>query len=156
MVYNMFLHILKAVETDVDTIVRISNAGGPEGKPRQELPAVLPQGYMDAFATIDADPSQLLMVAETDGAVAGSFHLSFLTHLSGCGQPDAQIEDVHVSEKFREQGIGKQMLALAMWEARNRNSRRMQLTSDKRRLAAHAFYERLGFRLSHVGMKCEL
>ncbi len=32
----------------------------------------------------------------------------------------------------------------------------VQLTSDKRRLDAHRFYERLGYAASHVGMKLKL
>jgi hypothetical protein len=32
----------------------------------------------------------------------------------------------------------------------------VQLTSDNSRTAAHRFYERLGFRATHVGMKLPL
>jgi GNAT superfamily N-acetyltransferase len=40
--------------------------------------------------------------------------------------------------------------------ARRRGALRVQLTSNVRRGRAHAFYERLGFEPSHVGMKLYL
>lgn len=38
-------------------------------------------------------------------------------------------------------------------EARRRGAARLQLTSNRDRTRAHAFYERLGYAPSHVGMK---
>lgn len=40
-------HVLirRAVPDDVERIVRLINAGGPSGKPRLELPGVLPDAY---------------------------------------------------------------------------------------------------------------
>jgi GNAT superfamily N-acetyltransferase len=37
--------------------------------------------------------------------------------------------------------------------ARDAGARVLQLTTDKSRLRAHAFYELLGFAPSHIGMK---
>ena len=148
--------IRKATPDDIEAIVRLTNAGGPEGQPRRELPSVLPVEYHHAFAIIDSDPNQFLMVAERDGAVVGTFHLSFLTYLAAAGQPDAQIEAIHVSKAYRRQGIGTAMLNWAIEEAERRNSRRIQLTTDKRRSEAHDFYQRLGFTFSHEGAKLYL
>ena len=88
------IQIRKAKLQDVDAIVRLTNAGGPDGKPRLELPAVLPATYDAAFAAIDADPNQLLMVAEQNESIVGTFHLTYLVYLAGAGRPDAQIEAV--------------------------------------------------------------
>lgn len=140
----------------MESIVRLANAGGPDGKPRRELPDVLPQTYMEAFETIDSDPYQMLMVVQQGQTIVGTFHLTFLTYLAGEGRPDAQIEAIHVSAAHRRQGIGTQMLQWALDEAKRRNCRRVQLTTDKRRDEAHVLYQRLGFSFSHEGAKLYL
>lgn len=150
------IQIRKATREDVDTIVRLTNAGGPEGRPRRTLPSVLPPTYMQAFVTIDSDPNHQLMVAEQDGTIVGTFHLTFLTYLAGAGRPDAQIEAIHVAAAHRRQGIGTMMLEWAIEEAKRRDCRRVQLTTDKRRTEAHSVYQRLGFTFSHEGAKLEL
>jgi GNAT superfamily N-acetyltransferase len=63
---------------------------------------------------------------------------------------------VHVHSSARSHGIGAQMMAFAIAEARRRRALRVQLTSNLRRTRAHAFYERLGFEFSHKGMKLYL
>lgn len=143
----------EAVAEDVDALVRLANRGGPEGKPRMQLPNELPEAYWQAFATIDQDPHQNLMVAELDGKIVGTFHLSYITYLAGMGRPDLQIEAVHVAAEYRGQGIGTKMMAWAIDQARERNCRRVQLTTDKRRQDAHRFYDRLGFSFTHEGAK---
>lgn len=145
--------IRRAQKSDVDQIVRICNAGGPEGKQRQQLPEVLPDGYYQAFSNIDQDPRQELMVAEVEGKVIGTFHLTYLTYLAAAGKEDLQIEAVHVEEQWRNRGIGALMMQWAIDQAKARGCRRVQLTTDKKRKDAHRFYERLGFALSHEGAK---
>lgn len=108
---------------------------------------------MQAFETIDSEPNHLLMVAEQDGTIVGTFHLTFLTYLAAAGHPDAQIEAIHVAAAHRRQGIGTLMLQWAIEEAKRRECRRVQLTTDKRRTEAHVLYQRLGFRFSHEGAK---
>lgn len=47
-------------------------------------------------------------------------------------------------------------MELAADRARERGCGLMQLTSNKRRTAAHRFYERLGYARSHEGFKLPL
>lgn len=148
--------IREANSSDIETIVRLSNDGGPDGKPRLELPDSLPESYMRTFELIRADPNHLLMVAELDRRVIGTFHMTFLYYLAGAGRPDAQIEAIHIAALHRRQGLGTKMLQWAIQEARQRQCRRLQLTTDKRRTEAHAFYRRLGFKFSHEGAKLYL
>jgi GNAT superfamily N-acetyltransferase len=148
--------IRRAVRADVEQIVRIGNNGGPNNRPRELLPEFLPSGYFEAFDRIDRDANQLLMIAEMDGRVIGTFHLTFLTYLVGAGKEDCQVESVHVAEEWRGKGIGKQMMNWAIDTAKRRGCRRVQLTTDKQRLDAHRFYRGLGFTLSHEGAKLSL
>lgn len=145
--------IRRATAKDVEAIIRLANAGGPEGKPRRELPEVLPDSYWQVFARIDADPNQMLMVVERRGIVIGTFHLTFIYYLAGAGQPDLQIEAIHVAASQRRQGLGTKMLLWALELAKKHNCRRVQLTTDKRREEAHNLYLRLGFEFSHEGAK---
>ena len=87
---------------------------------------------------------------------AGTFMLTFLRHLMRRGSLVAQIEAVRVDAPLRSRGLGRQMMEWAIAECRRRGCSHLQLTSNKSRTAAHRFYERLGFRKSHEGMKLSL
>lgn len=109
--------------------------------------------YWSAFDAVDADANQLLVVAESEGRVVGTLQLSFIPGLSRGGAWRAQIEAVRVSSSLRGAGLGGRLIGYAIDEARRRGCRLVQLTTDRRREAAHAFYERLGFEPTHLGMK---
>jgi GNAT superfamily N-acetyltransferase len=113
--------------------------------------------YMQAFAAIDADPAQLLVVVtDAVGAVVATLQLSFIPGLARRGALRAQIEAVRVAQRLRGRGIGAGLLEWAVAEAGRRGCGLVQLTSDKRRLKAHRLYGRLGFTASHDGFKLRL
>ena len=113
--------------------------------------------YMEAFAAIEADPAQLLVVvADEAGAVAATLQLSFIPGLARRGALRAQIEAVRVAQRLRGRGIGAALLQWAIDEAGRRRCGLVQLTSDKRRADAHRLYGRLGFTASHDGFKLRL
>jgi GNAT superfamily N-acetyltransferase len=112
--------------------------------------------YRRAFEAIDADPHQLLVTALDGDTVVGTFQLSLIPGLTRGGTTRAQIEAVHVHRDYRSAGLGGAMMRWAIAEARRRGCGLVQLTSDKSRLDAHRFYERLGFVASHQGYKLQL
>jgi GNAT superfamily N-acetyltransferase len=113
--------------------------------------------YERAFETIDADPAQLLVVVtEAGGALAGTLQLAFIPGLARRGGLRAQIEAVRVRKDLRSRGLGHELFAWAIAEARRRGCVLVQLTSDARREDARRFYGRLGFVPSHVGFKLQL
>jgi GNAT superfamily N-acetyltransferase len=113
--------------------------------------------YTQAFAAIDADPAQLLVVvADAAGAVVGTLQLSFIPGLARRGALRAQIEAVRVAQRLRGRGIGSALLGWAIEEAGRRGCALVQLTSDKRRDGAHRLYRRVGFIASHDGFKLRL
>jgi GNAT superfamily N-acetyltransferase len=112
--------------------------------------------YRQAFALIDADPSQLLVVAVADSAVVGTLQLTFIPGLSRRGTSRAQVEAVRVHSSHRSNGLGAAILGWAVDEARRRGCGLVQMTTDKTRLDAHRFYDRLGFVASHEGFKLQL
>jgi GNAT superfamily N-acetyltransferase len=113
--------------------------------------------YERAFAAIDADPAQLLVVVtDAAGAIAGTLQLTLIPGLARRGASRAHIEAVRVRDDLRSAGIGRALLGWAIDEARRRDCTLVQLTCDKRRTDAHRFYERLGFTASHEGFKLRL
>jgi GNAT superfamily N-acetyltransferase len=110
----------------------------------------------EAFDAITSDPKAFLYVATLESGVVGTFQMNLLRHLTRGGVYVAQIEAVFVSSASRGKGIGTEMMRVALAEARRLGCIRVQLTSQKRRTRAHAFYERLGFERTHEGMKLKL
>lgn len=144
--------IRRAVRGDVAAIVAML-ADDPLGATR-ERPG--DPAYLTAFAALDADPQQVLAVAERDGEVVGTLQLTFIPGLSRLGATRAQVEAVRVRADQRGSGLGQELVAWAIGRARERGAALVQLTTDAARADAHRFYERLGFRPSHVGMKLAL
>ncbi|WP_051533003.1 GNAT family N-acetyltransferase [Arthrobacter sp. 9MFCol3.1] len=113
--------------------------------------------YDLAFQAIDADPAQLLLVVvSTENEVVGTMQLTFIPGLARGGATRLQIEAVRVRSDLRSLGLGGAMISWAVAEGRRRGAQLVQLTSDQSRVAAHRFYERLGFEASHVGFKLSL
>jgi GNAT superfamily N-acetyltransferase len=113
-------------------------------------------GHAAAFDEIERDPNNTVYVAEAAGVVVGTFQLTFIRQLSYSGCLVAQLESVHVRESERSRGVGRAMIEWAIQHARERGALRVQLTSNLRRTRAHEFYERLGIRATHKGMKLYL
>ena len=112
--------------------------------------------HVDAFDALQRDPNQLMAVAVSGGAVVGCVQISFIPGLSRLGMWRGQIESVRVASRVRGEGIGRRLLEWAIGECRSRGCGLVQLTSDKSRLDVRRFYESLGFRASHEGMKLNL
>jgi GNAT superfamily N-acetyltransferase len=109
--------------------------------------------YRAALDDIAATPGNTVLVAEVGGEVVGMCQLVVFRHLQERGGRCAEIESVHVGERRRSSGIGGVLLEAAVEEARALGCYRVQLTSNKARVAAHRFYERHGFVASHEGFK---
>jgi GNAT superfamily N-acetyltransferase len=145
--------IRQAIREDVEPIVRLL-IDDQLGASRDSVDDLGP--YLKAFEDIDADPNQLLMVADLDGAVVGTFQLTFIPGLSRKGSLRGQVEGVRVHSGQRGSGLGGTLMKWAIDESRRRGCVLVQLTSDMSRVDAHRFYERLGFVASHQGFKLAL
>jgi ribosomal protein S18 acetylase RimI-like enzyme len=126
------------------------------GRARERAEDPLPEAYRAGFAAIDADPHQLLLIAEAAGEIAGMLQLTFIPGISHMGAWRCQIEGVRVASSRRGQGTGAAMLRHAIGIARERGCRIVQLTTNKARADAKRFYEKLGFEPVHEGMKLTL
>lgn len=143
----------KATEKDVSKIVEMI-ADDELGKKRENFQQPLPYEYLQAFKKINGDENQELIVVENENAeIIGTLQLSFIQYLTYQGGIRAQIEAVRIRKDKRGSGIGKTMFEWAINRAKERKAHLLQLTTDKERPAAIKFYENLGFKKSHEGMK---
>ncbi|WP_372408630.1 N-acetyltransferase family protein [Streptomyces luteireticuli] len=147
------VEIRRATADDVPAIVAML-ADDPLGA-RRETPED-PAPYRAAFAAIDADPQQQLIVAVRDGRPIGTLQFTVIPGLSHRGSRRALVEAVRVHADERSRGLGSLLMRWALEEARRLDCMLLQLTSDATRLDAHRFYERLGFEASHLGFKYHL
>jgi len=148
----MKLTFRQATTEDVIVIVKML-ADDPLGAKRENFQDPLPPSYIDAFQTIDADPHNELVVAELENEVVGVLQLTFIPYLTYQGGWRALIEGVRVSSGHRGKGFGHKLFEWAIDRAKERGCHLIQLTSDKARPDAIRFYENLGFKATHEGMK---
>jgi GNAT superfamily N-acetyltransferase len=113
----------------------------------------LSDDYRKALAAIDSDPNQEMFIVELDGQPVGCFQLTYIPGLMRRGMWRGLIEVVHVVSERRNRGVGSAMMRWAIGRCRERGCGLIQLTSNKKRVDAHRFYERLGFAKSHEGFK---
>ena len=124
------------------------------GQKRENFQIPLPKEYIDAFENVQSDQNQELMVMEGNNSeIIGTLQLSFIQYLTYRGGVRAQIEAVRIRKDKRGLGIGKILFEWAIARSEERNAHVVQLTTDKQRPDAIRFYEDLGFKATHQGMK---
>jgi len=142
----------KAVEADLPFIVRLLTDDAVRVTDDRPDEPFHPR-YVAALRELGADPNQLMMLAVLGGETVGTVQLTFISGISGLGTKRCLVEAVHIAPAHRNKGLGTQMIDWAIEQARERGCGMVQLTSNKKRLDAHRFYERLGFLKSHEGFK---
>ena len=147
--------IRPATEADLPAIVALL-ADDPLGRTREDASVPLDPAYRAAFDAVMANPAIRLVVLEDGGAVVGTLQLTILPGLSRRGAGRGIVEAVRVASPHRGKGLGARLMAWAVEECRRQGCRTVQLTTDRSRADAHRFYERLGFKASHLGYKMEL
>ncbi len=145
-----------AMKEDVPAIVAML-ADDKLGKTREEYKVPLPEFYFQAYSNISRDPNQeLMVVVNADDEVIGTLQLTLIPYLTYRGGTRAQIEAVRIHKDYRGKGIGKLVFKWCIDRAKEKGAHVVQLTTDKKRPEALRFYEDLGFRASHEGMKLHL
>ncbi|MCG6497481.1 GNAT family N-acetyltransferase [Kitasatospora sp. A2-31] len=147
------LTIRRASADDLPAIVAML-ADDPLGATRESPDDLTP--YRTAFARIEADPHQHLVVAERAGRAVGTLQLTVVPGLSRKGSTRTIIEAVRIHADERGSGLGTELIRWAIDRSRELDADLVQLTSDATRTDAHRFYERLGFVASHLGFKLKL
>jgi len=144
-----------ATREDLPAIVALL-AEDALGAKRERNETPLPATYYRAFERMQAQTGNELIVGDAGGRVVACLQLTLTHGLARQGRARATIEGVRVAGDMRGQRLGEKLVDHAIERARAAGARLIQLTSDKSRIDAHRFYERLGFKATHEGMKLEL
>jgi GNAT superfamily N-acetyltransferase len=90
----------------------------------------------------------VLVASRADSGVAGpllgvvTLHVTSVLHRAG---PIGRLTSLLVDEPARGQGVGAALVSAAEAVFAARNCAMVEVTSNKKRIDAHAFYERLGY-----------
>ncbi|MDT0162928.1 MULTISPECIES: GNAT family N-acetyltransferase [Bacillus] len=147
--------IRSAAQEDLDSIV-LMLADDVLGSTREKYEDPLPDSYIKAFQAISSDPNNELIVACRGTEVVGVQQITFTPYLTHQGGWRAAIEGVRTAASVRGMGIGSELITWAIQRAEERGCHLVQLTTDKKRPDALRFYERLGFKATHEGLKLKL
>lgn len=136
----MTLQIRQASQDDIAAVLGLyAQPGMDDGKVLSE------EAAQEVFAQFSRYPNYRLFVAVDGTTVVGSYALLVMHNLAHRGTPSAIAEDVVVAADRQGKGIGRQMMAHAVEEARAAGCYKLALSSNRKRAQAHAFYESLGF-----------
>lgn len=146
------MEIRQAKKSDLQSIVGLL-ADDALGSQRERFEEPLPTVYHDAFAAIESQDGNQIIVAVDNQKVIGCLQLTIIPGLARQGMKRAQIEGVRIDRNYRGRRIGEKLFKEAISIAKSEHCGMVQLTTDKQRNDAHRFYEKLGFSASHEGMK---
>lgn len=96
----------------------------------------------EELSALLADENTHLIVAEIDNTIAGMLSLVIVNIPTG---RKSWIEDVVVDGAFRGQNIGSKLVEYAKQSAKDLEVKKLYLTSNPSRKAAHALYKKCGF-----------
>jgi len=149
------LRMRDATRDDLPAIVAML-ADDIKGATREDASLPLDPGYLAAFDAISADPKMRLVVAERDGRIVGTVQIAILPGLSRKGASRGYLEAVRIVGDLRGQGLGAELVDWAVDWCRAAGCGMVQLTTQRDRIDAHRFYDRLGWERSHLGYKLHL
>ncbi|WP_395940475.1 GNAT family N-acetyltransferase [Bacillus sp. E214] len=145
-----------ATEKDLDCIVAML-ADDVMGSKRERYEHPLPNSYIKAFKAITSDPNNELVVAcDGNEVIVGVQQITFTPYITHQGGLRATIEGVRTAVSVRGMGVGTELIKWAIMRAEERGCHLVQLTTDKKRPDALRFYERLGFKATHEGLKLKI
>lgn len=144
----MSVTVRRAREKDIPSIVTLYRELHPDTYSELE---VAPARMRAAFRRLTRDRNHRILVAESAGRIVGTMHLIVLPHLGHRLKPFAIVENVVVAADARSLGVGEAMMQAASAFAISLGCYKLALTTNVRRLRAHRFYERLGWRRTHYG-----
>lgn len=148
------MRVRDARPDDLDAVVALLREDAIREVDETEVPA---SAYASAFAEILADAHQQLLVGELPiddgGEIVATAQLSWLRRMTYVGGLFCVVESVRVRSDLRSRGYGAALMREIEGLARERGAARIELTTNAKRDRARAFYERLGYTPSHIGMK---
>jgi GNAT superfamily N-acetyltransferase len=95
---------------------------------------------------------ELILVADYQGTLLGvlTVHVTPVLHRP---TPVGRLTALVVTEQARRQGIGRSLVEAAEQAVLDRGCELIEVTTNRKRTDAHAFYERLGYEITSFRMK---
>ncbi len=84
-------------------------------------------------------------VAADNGKIVSTCFICIIPNLTWKGKSIGFIENVVTDEHYRQKGIGKKILEMAINHAKENDCYKVLLQSNYKRKEAHLFYEAIGF-----------
>jgi GNAT superfamily N-acetyltransferase len=135
--------IREAVLPDVVDLTELMNQlGHPTDRDEME----------SRMEVILADPTYHTLVAHCDEKIVGMIGLA-KSHFYEANGDYVRIVALVVDEGQRSHGIGQMLVQAGEQWARGAGASAVMLNSNRKRLEAHRFYERLGYEAGHLGFQ---
>ena len=106
------------------------------------------------ISTVLNRPEHIVFVAEINGGVVGWIHV-YIAHLIEAANSYAEIGGLVVDDACRGKGVGKALVKAAEDWTTKCGFDDIRVRSASRRVEAHQFYEKLGYRLVKTQMRFE-
>ncbi len=120
---------------------------GLYAQPGYDDGAILPiEDAQRLFERAATYPYYKFFVAVEDEVVVGAYAILIMDNIGHLGRPSAVVESVAVVPSLQGKGVGQAMMDHAMSIAREKGCYKLALSSSLKRVRAHAFYEKLGYR----------
>lgn len=141
--------IREAKETDLTEVLELlKGMDGEEGLSSGDARSV--------WSRMNEYPYYKIFIAEENRTVIGTCSLIIIDNLGHKGAKLAVTENVIVRPASRGGGIGARIMRFVMERAKEENCYKLMLSSNKKRVLAHRFYEQLGFEQHGVSFMIEV
>lgn len=131
-------------------------ADDEKGAMRESATDPLPESYYRAYQAINEDSNARLVIACIEQTLVAVAQINFIANITYQGGTRAMIEGVRVSKYCQGEGIGRALFEHLLSLAKALDCHLVQLTCDKARPDAIAFYQSIGFSNSHEGFKLRI
>ena len=143
--------IREAMETDMPDIRELLI--GMDGEDGDGVNSIEAQSI---WCKMKEYPYYKIFVVEENTLIIGTCSLIILENLGHKGAKLAVAENMIVSKACRGSGVGSKLMQFIMLKAKEENCYKLMLSSNKKRIMAHKFYEQLGFQQHGISFMIEV
>ena len=141
--------IREAEERDIEAILKLLSYMDGEA-------TMTPEVAVPIWDKIKEYPYYKIFVAQgEEDSIIGTCSLIICDNFGHDGAKLAIAESVIVHPANRGQGIGEAMMSFIMKKAEEENCYKLMLSSNKKRVEAHEFYQNLGFKQHGISFSVE-
>ncbi|WP_030894979.1 MULTISPECIES: GNAT family N-acetyltransferase [unclassified Streptomyces] len=142
----MKITVRAAVEADLSALLALYEELNPDDAP-------LPRASADAvWAAISGQRGRTVLVADADGAVAGTADCIVMPNLTRGGRAILFVENVVVAGSFQRRGVGRRLMEAAVRLGETAGCYKVQLLAADDEYV-HSFYRACGFEALAQGFR---